>query len=82
MQRVLCVLPPAALAEADLRLRTRTDEPKGQESRLAKQTRLRHVKCVVSISPHKRNQQCKGKSDLKVLSERGEDRALLIIARI
>jgi hypothetical protein len=72
-QRVLCALPLTALAEADLRLLTRTDEPKDQECRFAKRTHLKHVKCAACISQRERKQQGKGRSDLNIKSERGED---------
>ena len=43
-QRVLCALSLAALAEAELRLRTRSGDPTDQECNFAKRTQLTHAK--------------------------------------
>ena len=65
-QRVLCALPPAALAEADSHTQIRASESPGQECIFAKRTHLNHLKSAICVSWC----QCKRNSYFDVRSKR------------
>ena len=58
--RVLCVVAPAASADADLRQRTRPSESKDEECDFAKRTHLSHVKSGICVFQGWRKQRGSG----------------------
>jgi len=66
----MCALAMAGIAEADLRLRIRTCEPKDEECNFAKRTHLSHVKSVVCVFQGRRKQ---GRSVAKDVAEPDQD---------
>jgi hypothetical protein len=68
-RRVLCALPPEAVAEADLRLQIRRGDPTDQEFNFAKGTQLNHVKSTGCLSQQARKLPAYSEGRAKVLSE-------------
>src|ERR1700674_3857302 len=59
-QSLMCALAMAVIAEADLRQRIRTGEPKVQKCNFAKRTHLSHVESVYCVFQGQLRQPCYG----------------------